>query len=66
MSTRRRFFAQMGAAAAAARLLPEAAYAQRAAVRGALVQDMVWLNANENPGRASGPFAGRDARGDGQ
>jgi histidinol-phosphate aminotransferase len=49
MSTRRRFFAQMGAAAAASRLLPEAAYAQRAAVRGALVQDMVWLNANENP-----------------
>ncbi|MDR3700840.1 MAG: aminotransferase class I/II-fold pyridoxal phosphate-dependent enzyme [Candidatus Sulfopaludibacter sp.] len=49
MSTRRGFFAQMGAAAAAGRLLPEAAYAQRAAVRGALAQDMVWLNANENP-----------------
>ena len=49
MSTRRGFFAQMGAAAAAARLLPEAAYAQRAAVRGALAPDMVWLNANENP-----------------
>lgn len=49
MSTRRSFFAQMGAAAAAARLLPEAAYAQRAAVRGVLAPDMVWLNANENP-----------------
>ncbi len=49
MSTRRGFFAQMGAAAAASRMLPEAAYAQRAAVRGALVPDMVWLNANENP-----------------
>jgi len=50
MSTRRRFFAQMGAAAGAARLLPEAAYAQRAAVRGVVIpQDMVLLNANENP-----------------
>jgi len=40
----------MGAAAAAARVLPEAAYAQRAAVRGVVIpQDMVWLNANENP-----------------
>jgi len=50
MSTRRGFFAQMGAAAAVARVLPEAAYAQRAAVKGVeLAKDMVWLNANENP-----------------
>jgi histidinol-phosphate aminotransferase len=50
MSTRRGFFAQMGAAAAAARVLPEAAYAQRAAVRGVVLPpDLVWLNANENP-----------------
>ena len=50
MSTRRGFFAQMGAAAAVARVLPEAAYAQRAVVRGVgLPKDMVWLNANENP-----------------
>ena len=50
MSTRRGFFAQMGAAAALARVLPEAAYAQRAAVQGVgLAKDMVWLNANENP-----------------
>jgi histidinol-phosphate aminotransferase len=40
----------MGAAAAAARLLPEAAYAQRAAAKSvSLAKDMVWLNANENP-----------------
>jgi histidinol-phosphate aminotransferase len=46
MLTRRSF----AAAIAAARLLPEAAYAQRAAVQaGALPKDMVWLNANENP-----------------
>ena len=50
MPTRRNFFAQLGAAAAAARMLPEMAYAQRAAVQGAdLPKDMVWLNANENP-----------------
>src|ERR1035438_3369275 len=50
MSTRRVFFTQMGAAAAIARVLPEAAYAQRAAVKGtSLAKDMVWLNANENP-----------------
>lgn len=50
MSTRRRFFAQIGAAAAAGRLLPEAAYAQRAAAKSVtLAKDMVWLNANENP-----------------
>jgi len=37
-------------AAAAARLIPEMAYAQRAAVSvGDLPKDMVWLNANENP-----------------
>ncbi len=47
MLTRRTF---AGAAIAAARLLPEAAYAQRAAVKaGDLPKDMVWLNANENP-----------------
>ncbi len=49
MPTRRSFFAQMGAAAAVARMLPEAAYAQRAAVKVPLAADMVWLNANENP-----------------
>src|SRR5579863_5810213 len=52
MPTRRAFFTQMGAAAAAARMLPEMAYAQRAAVSGNLPKDMVWLNANEYP---SGP-----------
>lgn len=52
MPTRRRFFAQMGVAAVAARMMPEMAYAQRAAVGGNLAKDMVWLNANENP---SGP-----------
>src|SRR5512133_1377367 len=47
MLTRRTF---AGAVIAAARLLPEAAYAQRAAVKaGDLPKDMVWLNANENP-----------------
>ena len=52
MPTRRRFFAQMGAAAIAGRMLPEMAYAQRAAVGGNLPKDIVWLNANEFP---SGP-----------
>src|SRR3974390_1348790 len=46
MPTRRGFFAQFGSAV----LLSEAAYAQRAAVKGSnLPSDMVWLNANENP-----------------
>src|SRR5690242_20182606 len=46
MMTRRSF----AAAIAAARILPEIAYAQRAAVKvGDLPKDMVWLNANENP-----------------
>jgi histidinol-phosphate aminotransferase len=49
MPTRRTFFAQVGAAAVAARMMPEMAYAQRAAVAGNLPKDMVWLNANENP-----------------
>jgi len=50
MLTRRSFAARAGFAAAAARLLPEMAYAQRAAVNAAdLPKDMVWLNANENP-----------------
>jgi len=40
----------MGIAAAAGRMLPEMAYAQRAAVNGeGLPNDVVWLNANENP-----------------
>jgi histidinol-phosphate aminotransferase len=30
-------------------MLPEAAFAQRAAIQGNLPPDMVWLNANENP-----------------
>jgi len=45
----RRGFAGIGFAAMAARMLPEAAYAQRAAVQGNLPPDMAWLNANENP-----------------
>jgi histidinol-phosphate aminotransferase len=50
MLTRRGFAAKLGAGAAALRMLPEMAYAQRAAVRNAdLPSDMVWLNANENP-----------------
>ena len=50
MLTRRGFAAQLGLGAAAVRLLPEMAYAQRALVNvGALPKDMVWLNANENP-----------------
>jgi len=51
MLTRRGFAAQIGIAAAAGRMLPEMAYAQRAAVNGAgLPSDVVWLNANEYPG----------------
>ena len=47
MITRRTF---AGVAVAATRLIPEMAYAQRAAVKiGDLPKDMVWLNANENP-----------------
>lgn len=50
MMTRRALAKRIGIAAAAARLLPEMAYAQRAAVKGGnLPKDMVWLNANENP-----------------
>ena len=50
MLTRRNFATRFGIAAAAARLLPEMAYAQRAAVNVSdLPKDMVWLNANENP-----------------
>jgi histidinol-phosphate aminotransferase len=60
MPSRRRFFAQMGAAAAVARLLPEAAYAQRAAAKStSFAKDMVWLNANENP--AGPPAVSLDA-----
>jgi histidinol-phosphate aminotransferase len=48
--TRRDLATRLGMGAAALRLLPEAAYAQRAAVQlGDLPRDMVWLNANENP-----------------
>jgi histidinol-phosphate aminotransferase len=51
MLTRRGFAARIGIAAAAGRMLPEMAYAQRAAVNGAgLPSDVVWLNANEYPG----------------
>jgi histidinol-phosphate aminotransferase len=50
MLTRRNFAARLGLGAAAVRLLPEMAYAQRTAFRGAdLPKDMVWLNSNENP-----------------
>jgi histidinol-phosphate aminotransferase len=50
MLTRRSFAARFGAIAAGSRLLPEMAYAQRAAVAvSGLPKDMVWLNANENP-----------------
>jgi histidinol-phosphate aminotransferase len=45
----RRGFAGVGFGALAGRMLPEAAYAQRAAVQGKLPPDMAWLNANENP-----------------
>ena len=45
----RRELARIGLAAFAGRMLPEAAYAQRALVKGNLPPDMVWLNANENP-----------------
>ena len=49
MFTRRSFFAGAGVVAAA-RLLPEMAWAQRAAIKTAnLPKDIVWLNANENP-----------------
>ena len=48
MLTRRVFSA--GIALAAGRMLPEMAYAQRAAIKlSDLPKDMVWLNANENP-----------------
>jgi histidinol-phosphate aminotransferase len=49
MITRRGFAARIGAVVAAGRMLPEMAYAQRAAIQGNLPKDMVWLNANENP-----------------
>src|SRR6266545_1742163 len=50
MITRRGFAARLGLGAAAARMLPEMAYAQRAALNlSDLPKDMVWLNANENP-----------------
>jgi histidinol-phosphate aminotransferase len=50
MLTRRSFAGRIALAGAAARMLPEMAYAQRALVKaGELPSDMVWLNANENP-----------------
>jgi histidinol-phosphate aminotransferase len=66
----RRVFGAAALAGAAARMLPEAAFAQRAAVPTAgLPADTVWLNANENPAgppavaleamRAALPTAGR-------
>jgi hypothetical protein len=55
MLTRRGFAARIGNAAAAGRMLPEMAYAQRAAVNASeLPADVVWLYANENPARAPG------------
>src|SRR5713226_4098990 len=48
MLTRRTFASTIGLAGAI-RMLPEMAYAQRAAVKGELPKEMVWLNANENP-----------------
>lgn len=46
----RRNFAQAAVAGAAVRMFTEAAFAQRAAVKlTGLPEDMVWLNANENP-----------------
>lgn len=47
--TRRQFASRAAFGAAASRMLPEFAYAQRAAVSGPISKDMVWLNANENP-----------------
>jgi histidinol-phosphate aminotransferase len=49
MLTRRAFAHRIGFAAAGVPLLHEAAFAQRALVKGDLPKDMVWLNANENP-----------------
>jgi histidinol-phosphate aminotransferase len=50
MLTRRNFATRLGLGAAAVRMLPEMAYAQRTAFRGAdLSKNMVWLNSNENP-----------------
>ncbi|MBZ5726583.1 MAG: aminotransferase class I/II-fold pyridoxal phosphate-dependent enzyme [Acidobacteriia bacterium] len=50
MLSRRGFVARLPLAAAAVRMLPEMAWAQRAAVNMSdLPKDMVWLNANENP-----------------
>jgi histidinol-phosphate aminotransferase len=51
MLTRRHFAERIGFAAAAAGMCSEMGYAQRAAVNTKLPlpEDMVWLNANENP-----------------
>jgi len=50
MLTRRAFAARIGFAAAAARVMPEMAFAQRALINASdLPKDIVWLNANENP-----------------
>jgi histidinol-phosphate aminotransferase len=50
MVTRRNFARMSLAAAAAGRLIPEMAWAQRAAVNvSGIPADTVWLNANENP-----------------
>jgi len=45
----RRDLARFGLAAFTGRMLPEVAYAQRAAIPGNLPPDTVFLNANENP-----------------
>ena len=47
--TSRRGFAAAIGSIAGSRMLSEMAYAQRAAVPGVLSENMVWLNANENP-----------------
>lgn len=51
MLNRREFAHRIGFTAAAAGMLTEMSFAQRAAVNlsGAQLKDMVWLNANENP-----------------
>lgn len=47
--TRREWAQRTGLALASARMLPEFAYAQRAAVTGKVAANMVWLNGNEFP-----------------
>jgi histidinol-phosphate aminotransferase len=49
MLTRRAFAGRLGLAAAFSGALPEAIYAQRAALNFKTPKDTVWINANENP-----------------